>query len=70
MSGTNIHERVLSAVDHNTNNYYQGETVKRAVIVQLLSRSEYDPGEVQRAIATLVENGDLEATGDGRLRLA
>lgn len=67
---TNLYERVLSVVEHNTNNRVQGPTVEHSTIVQLLTRHEHDPAQVNDAIATLIEQGDLEETDDGKLRLA
>jgi len=67
---TNVLERVLSVVEHNTDNRVQGPTVDHSTVVQLLARHEHDPGQVNDAIATLIEKGDLEQTDEGKLRLA
>jgi len=67
---TNVLERVLSVVEHNTDNRVQGPTVDHSTVVQLLARHEHNPAQVNDAIATLIEKGDLEQTDDGKLRLS
>jgi len=67
---SNLLERVLSVVEHNTDNRVQGPTVDHSTVVQLLARHEHDPAQVNDAIATLVDQGDLERTDEGALRLA
>jgi len=67
---TNVLERVLSVVEHNTDNRVQGPTVDHSTVVQLLGRHQHDPAKVNDAIATLIEKGDLEQTNEGKLRLS
>jgi hypothetical protein len=67
---SDLRDRVLGVVEHNTNNRVQGPTVKHSTVVQLIARHEHDPAQVNEAIATLVDDGELERTDDGKLRLS
>jgi len=67
---SNLYERVLSVVEHNTDNRVQGPSVEHSTVVQLIARHDADPAQVNDAIATLIEQGDLEKSDDGKLRLA
>lgn len=70
MPDRSIFERVLSIVEHNTNNRVQGETMYRVNIVSILSRSGYDPAAVDSAIDELVRDGKLKEPEPDELSLA
>jgi hypothetical protein len=63
-----IYERVLSTVEHHTNNRVHGPTTKRPIVKRLVAHT-YDAAAVVAAIDELLRDGELIEPEQDRLAL-